>query len=272
MLRSLFQSQANAAKDKALGNIQNVSGKTYFKYLLVFSLLLVIFSAASFFYDGNVLKLFIGFQLYSIFLGVIHIWQMGKKFGWRNKYSFIEKLEITIVIILVSFILSGIILYFLPLKAFFYLFPTAILFFAFPLLAISVFDFAMAIPQEEYKKWIYPIKMEIPDMDKIDFQNSYVLTFEVYKKDNERLPTFMKFKAPLTSISFGDLFYMYLYEYNERNREGQIEVFDRNQVSYSWLFYVKPKHWWNSKVMVDPSLTIRENKIKENGIIIPYRV
>ena len=130
----------------------------------------------------------------------------------------------------------------------------------------------MAIPPEEYKKWFYPQKMEIPDMDKIDFINSYVLTFEVYKKDNERLPTFMKFKAPINTITFGELFYMYIFEYNDRNRESQIEFMDISQNRYAWLFYVKPKHWWNSKQMIDPSLTVRENKIRENVVIVPYRV
>ena len=82
----------------------------------------------------------------------------------------------------------------------------------------------------------------------------------------------MKFKAPLNSINFGDLLYMYLYEYNDRNRESPIEYMDSAQNRYEWLFYVKPKHWWNSKKMIDPSLTVRENKIKENVVIVPYRV
>ena len=169
-------------------------------------------------------------------------------------------------------LLSTAVIYFSPLKPFFLLFPTACLVFTFPILFQSIFDFAMAVPAVEYKKWYYPQKVEIPDLDKVDFTNSYVLTLEVRKKDNERMPTFMKFKAPLNNINFGDMFFLYLYEYNEAHREGPIEYMDANQKIYGWLFYIKPKHWWNSKRVLDPSLTIRENKIKENGVIVPERV
>ncbi|MEP7170470.1 MAG: TssN family type VI secretion system protein [Bacteroidota bacterium] len=272
MLRSIFQSQANAAKSKAIGNVQKAAKALYFKYVLIFSLVIALYSAFSFLNPDNILFFFISFQIYSMILGIIHTWLMGKKFGWRNIHSFFEKLEMSLLILLVSMIITGIVVYFSPLPHLFYILPTGILFFLFPMMTISVFDFAMAIPPEEYKKWFYPEKVEMPDMDRIDFTNSYVLTFEIMKKDNERLPTFMKFKAPLNNITFGEMFYMYLFEYNEAHRESPIEYSDDNQKRFAWLFYVKPKHWWNSKMMVDPSLTVRENKIKENRIIVPYRV
>ena len=272
MLRSLFQSKANAAKNQALGNVQQAAAKTYGKYAIIFSLVLALFAAFSFLRPDDILYFYIGFQAYALVVGIVHWAMMGKKFGWKNRYSFIEKIEMSLLILLLSMIVTGVVVYCSPLQPFFILMPTALLLFVFPMLTVSVFDFAMAIPAEEYKKWLYPEKVEIPDMDKIDFANSYVLTFEVYKKDNERLPTFMKFKAPVSTISFGDLFFMYLYEYNEANRESRIDYMDAAQQRYSWLFYVKPKHWWEAKRMVDPSLTVRENKIKENGIIVPFRV
>lgn len=273
MLRSLLQSKVNAQKDLAIGKVENASSKALIKYVLLFSLLISLYTLFSLLDPPNILFFYVGFSFYSLIIGIINILIMGKRFGWKNKFSFFEKLETTLLLILISYILSIVILYFLsPIEHLSFVFPTGVLWILFPLLAISVFDFSMAIPSEEYKKWVYPLKMEIPDLDKIDFANSYVLTFEVHKKDNERLPTFMKFKAPLSSINFGDLFYMYLYEYNDRNRESPIEYMDSSQKLYSWLFYVKPKRWWNSKLMIDPSLTVRENKIKENVVIVPYRV
>ncbi len=272
MLRSLFQSKASAAKAQALGNVRQAAGKKYFKYVLVFGLLFALSAGISYFEPDDVLMYYLWVQVFALLLGIIHVWQMGKRFEWRNQYSFYEKLEMTLMILLVSYLLMGVVFWFLPLKSFTFIFPTSAFIFILPLLTMSTFDYMMAIPDEEYKLWYYPEKMEIPDMDKIDFANSYVLTFEVYKKDNERLPTIMKFKAPLANISFGDLFFMYLYEYNEANRENPIEYWDSKQKRYPWLFYVKPKRWWNSKIMVDPSLTVRENKIKENCTIVPYRV
>ena len=130
----------------------------------------------------------------------------------------------------------------------------------------------IAIPEAVYKTWRYNSKFEVPDVDKIDFTNSHVLTFEILKKENERFPTLIKFKAPLRGISFGDLYYMYLYEYNERNRENPIEYLNQTRDAYEWTFSIKPKHWWNQKVYIDPSLSVIENRINEDSIILSERV
>ena len=272
MLRSFFQSKASAAKSTAIGNVQKALPKKFARYVVIFSVILALPFAISFIDTGNNFYFYVGLQVFMLVAGIIHVILMGNKFGWKNSYSFWEKLEMSLVIFLLSFVLASLVVYFSPLKTFFLLLPTAVLIFIFPMLFQSIFDFSMAIPPEEYKKWYYPQKVEMPDLDKVDFTNSYVLTLEIKKKDNERSPTFMKFKAPLNNINFGDMFFMYLYEYNEAHREGPIEYMDAGQKNYGWLFYIKPKHWWDSKRVLDPSLTIRENKIKENGIIIPHRL
>ncbi|MEO8088299.1 MAG: TssN family type VI secretion system protein [Bacteroidota bacterium] len=272
MLRSLFQSKVNAAKSKAIGNVQKAVSKKYLWYVIIFSSVLTLSFGISFLYPEDNVFYYICIQIYMLISGIVHVILMGTKFGWKNSYSFWEKLELTLLILLLTYILSSAVIYFSPLKNFFLLFPSAVIIFSFPMLFQSIFDYAMAIPEAEYKKWFYPQKVEMPDLDKVDFTNSYVLTLEIRKKDNERSPTIMKFKAPLNNITFGDMFFMYLYEYNEAHREGQIEYMDEALKSYGWLFYIKPNHWWNAKRVIDPSLTIRENKIKENGIIIPHRM
>ncbi len=272
MLRSLFQSKVSAAKSKAIGNVQKAIPKKYMWYVIIFSAVLSIPFAISFLRPDDNLYFYIGIQIFILIAGIIHVMLMGIKFGWKNSYSFWEKLELSLLIFIMSYILSAAVMYFSPLRPFFLLFPSAALIFIFPMLFQSIFDYAMAIPAAEYKKWFYPQKVEMPDLDKVDFTNSYVLTLEVRKKDNERTPTLMKFKAPLNNINFGDMFFLYLYEYNEAHREGPIEYMDINQKNYGWLFYIKPQHWWNSKRIIDPSLTVRENKIKENGIIVPDRI
>jgi hypothetical protein len=61
-------------------------------------------------------------------------------------------------------------------------------------------------------------------------------------------------------------------EYNEKNREKPVQYLNDNQQSYQWLFHVKPQRWWQSRRYIDPSLTIRENKINENFVIVSERV
>lgn len=272
MLRSIFQSKTESAKSRAIGNVQKAIPKKFFWYVVIFSLVLSLPFAISFLSPDDNLSFYIGIQIFMLVGGIAHIILMGVKFGWKNSYSFWEKMEMTLLVFLCTYVVSTAVVYFSPLNPFMFLFPTAAIIFILPLLFHSIFDFAMAIPAVEYKKWFYPQKVEIPDLDKVDFTNSYVLTLEVKKKDNERTPTFMKFKAPLNNINFGEMFFLYLYEYNEAHREGPIEYMDASQKIYGWLFYVKPKHWWNSRRVIDPSLTIRENKIRENGIIVPERV
>ncbi len=272
MLRSLFQSKVNAAKSLAIGNVQKAVPKKFVWYVVIFSIILSLPAAYCFLTPDDKLFYYICIQIFMLIAGIVHVMLMGIKFGWKNSYSFWEKLELTLMIFLLTYILSAGVIYFSPMKPFLILFPTAVLIFTFPMLFQSIFDFAMAIPDVEYKKWYYPQKVEMPDLDKVDFTNSYVLTLEVRKKDNERSPTLMKFKAPLNNINFGDMFFLYLYEYNEAHREGPIEYMDGSQKNYGWLFYIKPRHWWNSRRVIDPSLTVRENKIKENGIIVPDRI
>lgn len=122
-----------------------------------------------------------------------------------------------------------------------------------------------------YKKWTYPENAEMPDMDLIDFSAICLITFEIHKKNNDRHPTSMRFKAPM-HISFGELFYLCLNDYNEVNPSTPIEYIDRDGKYYAWQFYEKPKHWWQAKKYIDPSITVMENKIKTNSVIVPYRV
>ncbi len=216
---------------------------------------------------------YIGIQAYAIIIGIIHVWQMGKRFGWRNQESLTEKLILSVCILLVAMLVQASIIYLIKdVRGFYYLFPTSLLFFLYPLLAISVFDFAINIPVAIYKTWKYPENMNMPDMDLIDFSNSYIVTFELKKNARNPVSTTMKFKAPQDRLTFGDLFYFYMFEYNEKNRESQIQYLDDYNRAFEWMFYVKPAKWWQSKRYIDHSLTVRENKIKENFVIVSERV
>ena len=108
-------------------------------------------------------------------------------------------------------------------------------------------------------------------MDSIDFNNSYVLTFKLKKNMDDFEYTLIKFKSPLDRLTFGDLFYLYVDEYNEKHRDYPIQYLNKLNQPHEWIFYIKPSKWWQSKKYIDPSLTIRENKIGENFVIVSER-
>jgi len=272
VIKSSVFSQANKVRSATNKNVRQVAAKTQFKYALVFCIILVL--PAGILYLNKVIPthIFWGMQIFALLIGFIHVWQMGKRFGWRNQYSFIQKLMLSLIIVAVVMLVQSIVVWFChPVKDLFLLFPTASLPFLFPLFAFSVYDYSVAVPAPVYKTWIYNSSIKLPDMDSIDFNNSYVLTFKLKKNMDDFEYTLIKFKSPLDRLTFGDLFYLYVDEYNEKHRDYPIQYLNKLNQPHEWIFYIKPSKWWQSKKYIDPSLTIRENKIGENFVIVSER-
>lgn len=273
MINISEQSLKGKGVSAAKSAVRKIAGKTLVKYSLVFVLVMNLPLILCFFFELPLYGFYIALQVLSCVTGIFHVWQMGKRFDWRNQDSLMSKTLLTLSIIMATMIVEGIVLWFCkPMHDFWLIFPTSALAFVVPLIFISTFDIVMAIPSPVYRKWRYPSNMSIPDPESIDFSNSYIVTFILRKYVRDAATTVMKFKAPADRITFGDLFYFYISEYNDRNRESPIQYLNDRQQPYDWQFYVKPNGWWQSRVYIDPSLTVRENKIKENNIIVSERV
>ena len=277
MLESLAQSKINEGKSSARAagssGIQKVAGKILFKYILIFSILLALPAALSWVLFDQRPAFYIGVQVYAVLIGILHVWQMGVRFGWRNINSFNQKMNLSLGILLSGMILQAIVIFFCErMSGFWYIFPSSLMLFLFPMLTISTFDFAVNIPPAIFKKWRYQENIIPPES--LDFSTSQIIiiTFELRKSVRDRDNTSIKFKAPQDRLSFGELFLFYMTEYNERNRENSIQYLDETLRPYDWHFYIKPSKWWQSRDYIDPSLTIRENKILENMTIISERV
>lgn len=274
MLNSLAESKASEGKAGATSYATKIAAKTQVKYAIVFVLLLAISAALGFLNFEVPTYFFWCVQVYAMLIGIIHVWQMGKRFNWRNHDSFNQRMTLSIIILVCAMIVQSVIVYFCPpVNDFWLIFPSSLLPFLFPLLAIATYEYAISIPKPNYKKWRYPENMNMPDMDMIDFSNSHIITFHLRKNPKDISQTHMKFKAPLDRITFGDFFYLCMFvEYNDKNREKPVQYLNDAQQSYQWLFHIKPQRWWQSRRYIDPSLTIRENKINENFVIVSERV
>ena len=69
----------------------------------------------------------------------------------------------------------------------------------------------------------------------------------------------------------GDLYYHFLNDYNELHSETTIEFVDKYSIAQEWWFRAKPK-WYQRNRILDPELSIKDNKIKEDTIIICERI
>ena len=70
-------------------------------------------------------------------------------------------------------------------------------------------------------------------------------------------------------MTLGDLFYHFINDYNEVQIETPIEYAIAEEAN-EWTFRTKPK-WYNSSKILNPDLSIKYNKIKENTVVICER-
>jgi len=213
--------------------------------------------------------------LTAIFLlfGTIFVFLIYKRFFKArrdNKYKqFFAGILYGVSVILLCVAIFSSLQYFLKDKNFMF-FPILLcmLFFFVPVLLLQTFDAAMDIPLPAYTTWQYPVKtIELPDEK--ENEHLYVIGFEIPKKKSDGKKTYFRAKAP-ENMLLGDLFYHFINDYNDLYSETPIEYLNDN-IAQNWVFRTKPR--WNrfSKIL-NPSLPVNENRIRENTVIICERV
>jgi hypothetical protein len=96
-----------------------------------------------------------------------------------------------------------------------------------------------------------------------------VIGFEIAKKPADKR-TYFRAKAP-ENIYLGDLYYFFINDYNELQSETPIEFLDKNGEPYEWGFRLKTK-WYQRTQIIDPSVRVKDNGIRENSVIICERL
>ena len=150
-------------------------------------------------------------------------------------------------------------------------FGIGILLFIIPLIFMISFEIMASMPQEIFKVWYYPVDDELPDLEKEDLNLilSIEIEFNRNPEVNEPAITY-KAKAPV-SMLYKEWFMYFVYKYNEKFDDNQLKVTDDNNNVYGWVFYPKPS-FWSSKKYIDFDISLRDNKIVDNQIIIAKRV
>lgn len=241
-----------------------------------FSSLIASFAAfISTYISHNLFTVFWCFSAIFLIFGIIHMLMVHKKYfggnAERSTSNVIGEILFGLSVILFTIVVFSSLQYFLKYKSFlFYPMMMSTLVFFIPVLVMHTFEAAYSIPAPDYNTWIYPVEtaLDLPDENPRD--KLLVIGFEMCKKSTDSKRTYFRAKAP-ESIVLGDLFYFFIIDYNELQSETQIEFANRNSYGHEFWFRLKPK-WYQRNRILDPSLSVKDNGIVENSVIICERV
>jgi hypothetical protein len=208
--------------------------------------------------------------------GIFHLLVFHKKYFYPESYNrgavVIGELLFSFALLFFSIVVFSALIYFVVGNKSYPFYPmlTCMLAFFVPVSLFYTFEAAYNIPNPVFASWIYPMHGQIELPDERPNEVLVVIAFEIAKKANSPLKTNFRAKGPET-MKLGDLYYHFINDYNELHSETTIDFADNHQESYEWWFRQKPK-WFQYNRILDPDLTLRENKIKENSVIICERL
>jgi hypothetical protein len=219
----------------------------------------------------NPIDFFILCQAYFFLIGILHLRTMPRYLNWSgNVGAFWAELLLTIVIALLGSILFIIIFRLFNREGMDYTMATSTLFFAVPFLFNHTFKKAIDIPPKVIKEWFYPVHEEVEEPDESKLKNLLVISFEFQKQSGDPHYTNFRAKAP-TDMEFGQLFYYFINDYNERHPNNKIQVMHPSGEPQGWTFYKQPKWYTIITRYIEAEKTIFNNNIRENDVIICSR-
>lgn len=151
-----------------------------------------------------------------------------------------------------------------------YIAATSMLIFVIPSIFYWTYISFISVPFEIYKVWEYPAGADEINFDGLDFNRLLVLDVEFSKRPDAEERLRVKAKAP-ANITLGEWFRKFIDDYNYKFPASNIEYVRHDGNMHSWVFYCK-KSFFHRRRMLDPDLTITENKIRENVKITSKRV
>jgi hypothetical protein len=252
------------------------SGKKPTVYSIVSAIIVSLIAYVSKFISDH------GFTVYWIIAGIfflfgmIHVSIVNKKYfyatGDNNNQLIIAELMFGISIIFFVIVIFSSLHYFLSDDTQYLFYPMLLscLSFFIPILIYHTFDAAYNIPTAIFTTWSYPLNQQIDLPDENPSERLYVIGFEIAKKNTDIKRSYFRAKAP-ESMKLGDLYYFFINDYNELQSETPIEYATKDFDSYKWWFRRKPK-WYQRQRILNPEITVRENGIRENTIIICERI
>jgi hypothetical protein len=251
----------------ATPDIKKSPYKIFIYYIIVSLLFFGLINCIGLIESLSVQTRFLFILLAYLLTGIIHI------FGLKAVFSGLKpqiNLLFTILLTLLGCIAILVLNYFVFNKASQALYTTGLVLFPLPFFFFYTLELFLSIPERIFKKWYYPLDHSMPNLDLLDLTRVLIIQFEFLKSTGETSLTNFKAKAP-SNMPFGELFYIFISDYNESHPENIIEITNTNHQPYPWIFFVKTS-WWKRNKFIDPDLTFQENGIINNDIISCERV
>ncbi len=252
---------------------KEVSVKVFIIYSVLTLLIFALIGLSGLVAIDSASKFFMGLQAGIVVLGIIHVATLYRLNSWSEQESLWHELVFTLYITMLGALAFVVVFNHFNKQGYALLFTSSFILFLVPFLVVKCFDFMLMIPEEVYPMWYFPsgeVDLEIPE-DAMDDESIIVVEFQMARALDENAELIKsRSKLPL-KLEFGRFFPIFLDQYNDRNAGTQIEFLDENKQPYGWNFYIKPK-WYQSARYINPDITIRENGVRENDIIVAERV
>lgn len=211
-------------------------------------------------------------QIYFLLLGIVHLYFIRNTLKMTTPdHDFLNELIFSCIVGCLGAACFLIVYRKMNSRGFEFIMMGSILFFILPLLVFETFRKAINVPPKVLKKWYYPVQQDIEEPEDNKLKNLIVISFEFLKDPYDNTITNFRAKAPM-EMEFGELFYYFINDYNERNQNSRIQFVDDSGKPYGWIFYRKNKLLSLFTNYIDGETTIRQNKIIENDVIICERV
>lgn len=227
--------------------------------------LTVLFNIAESFY------LFVVNQTVFLLLGILHVWAIFSLLKWTSRESFLHEMVFTLFEAILGMTAYTFVFDRFKPEEYPVIFSASVIVFVIPFFVLKTFDFMLAIPGLEYKKYYLPVGKTIEIPEELDMEKAISIKFLI--QISHDMP-YDEIKAHVPSVRqlFGEYFPVAVADHNDRNPGHRIDGYDKTRKPQGWLFYFPPQRWWQSKRFIDSDLTVAENGIKDYSVIVAERV
>jgi hypothetical protein len=210
-------------------------------------------------------------QVFFLFAGILHMYGIRKYLKWTNEpEAFWTELLFSMLVGILGCVGFLIVHWLINKNGMQFMMAGSMIFFIIPLVFNQCFRKAIGIPPKILHEWYYPVNSEIEEPEDSKLKNLLVISFEFQKKIHDAHLTNFRAKAPV-DMEFGQLFYYFINDYNERHRDNKIQFVNQGGDPHGWIFYKRPRWYSLFTSYVDAEKTIYNNRIRENDVIICAR-